>query len=273
MNIKFLLFFVMFLICTVVAKEDTLYIDIMQSSTSLYRALYEEGLYDDAIRILDSLIKEDTLHKIILLFELASCYIAKGDTINGRKVCEQIIKEDPAFYPDTIFTSPKILKVFRDVKEKYLTSMKKEGTFLKDTIQLSLDTTSEALLEYNKRVQKEIILSDEFTPTFSSQYNFKDIIKYSVGIAPLGIGHFVIGQKTKGFLIFTGEIVSICGMIWAYNTREKYFEGGPTGHGWYEGNEKYYRKYTTYSRISFGFLLGIYLYEVGDYFYQLKKEK
>lgn len=269
-----LLFYQLFIIIFFAyASEDTLYIDVIQSDIPLYKTFYDDGLYEEAIKILDSLIRVDTLQKTVLLFDLASCYIAKGDTVTGRKICEQIVEKDSSFYPDTILTSPKILGVFRDVKDRYKSSLEEDIISVTDTLKYYETNKSKPFFsEGISGNQKGINLDEKPVIASPTSYNLSRIFKYTGAIIPFGGGHFVAGQKTKGILILTAEVGAMCGMIWAYYTRQNFFESGSNGHGWYEGNKVYYNKYTNYSRISFGFLVGVYIFEVADSFYQLRKK-
>jgi tetratricopeptide (TPR) repeat protein len=192
-----------------------------------YKTLYEEGLYDEAISLIQDSLTSDTLNIKQLLFFLASCYIARGDRDNGAMTFKRLIKIDPGFQLDTILTPPKILEIFKTVRAQ------------------------EPALQVK---------------TLRPDPRPSPLLSIPLGFVPGGAGQFYHREPKKGALLLAAQAASIAVFVWAGWKRDGCYKSGPQGYGWYEGNEAAYNRYTNYARIGFGIFVGSYTVGVIDYF-------
>lgn len=224
-----------------------------------YKILYEEGFYDKALQLLDSLVAADTFFSETVHYYRAACFIAKGDTAEGARAFETILDHHCDYSLDTLFTPPKILRVFHEVRTGF--SCEEEKSMVYDTIRaIIVDTVSESSIP-EKAAADSLMLPVAFVDTMPTETAFP--VRVSLGVLPAGAGQWYQGKKIRGALILSTQIAAVAGCIWSYNKRESYYS---KRYGWYEGNRSAYVKYTSYARFGGTIFLGSYIYGIIDYF-------
>ena len=243
-------------------------------SLPAYRTLYEEGFYQKAISVLDSLVADDSVCGREPLRYLAFCHIARGDREAGEKVFERLLGCDSLFRCDTLLTSPKILEVFRDVLGRYTERHEASDTStvaattdetLTDTSGGTVDSTEHlSFLPATPAPPAEPAQTSALaTPRLSP-------VTYLPGLLPGGGGQFLQHEWIKGALYLTAQVASVCGYVWAYRTRQSYFD---PDYGWYAPvNETAYKRYTAYAWIGCTVFIGTYTVSAIDYFRTIRKQ-
>ncbi len=226
----------------------------------LYKTLYEEGFYDEAISMIKDSLLHDTSNAKKLLIYMASCYIASNKREAGAAVFDRLLKADPYFQLDTLLTPPKIIKVFKAVKSQY--KAKADTSHIINLISMSYKS----------------LTSDSNVNSFHS--NTKDMkidqrllkpLQISLGLLPGGAGQFYHKEHLKGLALLTVQATAASIFIWSGWKKNKHYESGLQGHGWYEGNKAINERYTNYARIGFCIFIGSYAYSVTDYFFKFKE--
>jgi hypothetical protein len=224
-----------------------------------YRLLYEQGFYDEAIALLDSLAAADTSGNRELLLYLASSYIARGDADSGASVFRRMLAADPAYRLDTIMTPPKILEVFRNVRNEFETR-----TAPPDTVKTEPDSGApEPVAAVVDSPDTGAVSSLALPGADRSIEGPHPVLRYSFGILPGGAGQFFQRKPIRGALILAAQIGAAAGCYWAYRTRESYRH---SRYVWYDGNREAYERYTGYARLGIGVAIGSYTFGLFDYF-------
>ena len=245
------------------------------SGEPLYRSLYEQGFYAEAIALLDSLIAADTTGGNELPLYLAFCHVARGDRDAGAAVFERMLDRDPEYRLDTLLTPPKILDVFRAVRERRADRAPPSAAPA-----VTVDTAVE-------RAQAAAAVPSILPPVAgpvnpatvsgvkldTGKVDLHPALRYPLGLLPGGAGQFSRRRPIKGTLLLVAQCAATVCWYWAYRTRETYFEGGPSGHGWYEENEAPYRRYTNFARMGVGIFIGSYTVGIIDYFLALRNNR
>jgi tetratricopeptide (TPR) repeat protein len=257
-----------FLVFTGSAEEAT-----RAESEPAYKVLYEQGFYEDAINLLDSIIAQDTVENQELLFYLASSYIARGNLEAGGTVFERILDNDPDFQLDTLFTPPKILAVFHDVRFH-----RASHTEMADTSTITQDSTATVADTVTPTISSDNIDTAAVEPTAALTVDtvrtgLHPVLEYSVGLLPGGVGQFYQRKPYTGVLLFAAQVTSIVGCVWSARKREMYYDGPPNGYGWYDKNRAEYNRYTNYNRLGVGVIIGSYTYGLIDYFWGVRKKR
>ena len=241
--------------------------------TPLYQQLYEEGFYDTAITLLDSLIASDSAGGRELLRYLAFCHIARGDGEAGVSVFERIFDLEPGFRLDTLLTSPKILKVFHRALERHEAKKPPPDTVASSEAVSPVekepgDTTGGDIDTVASAVHRDAASGKDTGKVAATDLTMKETltrphVKYVPGLLPGGTGQFYHRQWIKGALLLTAQAAALAGCVWSYHTRQSYYDHR---YGWYPGNRVAYNRYTNYTRLGSAVFIGAYTFSVVDYF-------
>jgi hypothetical protein len=245
----------------------------------LYQKLYEEGFYDTAITLLDSLIAADSTGGRELLRYLAFCHIARGDGEAGVSVFERILDPDPGFRLDTLLTPPKILTVFLAVLERResgqarpdsnvaIAQMAADETEQVDSIDNRADTAASAVRRDSADTGTKTVVATAVT---MKDARGRPSVKYVPGLLPGGAGQFYHRQWIKGALLLAAQAAALAGCVWSYHTRQTCYDDR---YGWHQGNMTAYNRYTTYTRLGSVVFIGAYTFSVIDYFSGMHKKR
>jgi tetratricopeptide (TPR) repeat protein len=235
------------------------------ASEPAYQLLYEQGFYQDAITLLDSLIDLDTAVNFERHYYLAASYIARGDRDSGAAVFAQMFEYDSLYQLDTLFTPPKILEVFQEVQKQRLTSSAPssavEQTEVPSPVSVQNDSTSFAVSDTGRLTVSYDSISTGVHP----------VLRISIGVLPGGIGAFYQKKPLRGALVLAAQVAAVAGSIWAYRTRQTYWS---ETYGWMPGeNDAAYNRYTNYARVGYAVFIGSYTFSIIDYFTTIKKRR
>jgi hypothetical protein len=223
-----------------------------------YKILYEEGFYDKALQLMDSIAAAETLFSETVHYYRAACLIAKGDTGGGARAFATILEHNCDYSLDTLFTPPKILTVYRAVQTGF--SCKEETEAASDTaVTTSTDTIGDSTDV--KTGPGDTLIVPLIADTLKTETALP--VRISLGVMPAGAGQWYQRKRIRGALIASAQIAAIAGCIWSYNIRESYYSNR---YGWYKGNRSAYEKYTNYARFGVTIFIGSYVYGCIDYF-------
>jgi hypothetical protein len=173
-----------------------------QQKTSIddLRSLYQSFEYDKVIALSNNiLLGKDTLSDSeltdVLLMKAVSHY-ALAEEPQVRKCFIDILKIDRDYEPDSDKVSPKIVTLFRNVKNDFLQTITiNQKSLIKDAEQLPVQTSYDQVLINVQRQKNSIIRSFLFP----------------------GWGHLYSGNLTKGAIISSAALVSLGSMIYFIN--------------------------------------------------------
>jgi hypothetical protein len=244
----------------------------------VYRTLYEEGFYQEAITVLDSLSAADSGCSVDLLQYLAYCHIARGDRTTGEQVFERLLGCDPHYRCDTLFTSPKILAVFSAALTRYSDLQQKtDAAASADSNKVSAPVPAAATPDApvtqpaNRAAAHTGLLPAPDSAGRSVAGSSRgSLLRRVPGLLPGAAGQFTQRQWVKGMLLLAVQAAAMGGYVWAYHTRQSYYD--PV-YGWYPPvNEAAYKRYTAYARVGCTVFIGAYTFSVIDYFHRQRKQ-
>ncbi len=243
---------------------------VESDSLPLYQTLYEEGFYSEAIAILDSLVTADTACSRKSLRYLAFCFIASGERSAGEEAFDKLLTCDPAFRCDTLFTSPKILEVFRSVLARHTPENRTTDTTV--AAAGAADTAPGDRTDSDTAATPAKVLP---TPgeavAMAASLQHPPPIRFLPGLLPGGVGQFTQKQWVKSALFLVLQAAAAGGYVWAYRTRQTFYD---PEYGWYAPiNEADYSRYTTYARIGGTVFIGTYTVSIIDFFRTMRHQK
>lgn len=239
-----------------------------------YRELYEQGYYEEAIGLLDSLVMSDSGTNPERVYYLAACHIARGDRDKGAMIFGWLLANDSSYTLDSIYTPPKIFEVFRDVKVRTLQIQTVATTI--DTLCSIIPSTDSGMVLRTAADTRDgsKLRVDTLASSFSGGGNVRGQMhpahSWPPGLLPYGGGQFLQRKPVKGALLCVMQAASLGICVWATHTREGFRDDR---YGWYDGNLTAWNRYTAYTRVGATLLLGSYAYGVIDYFYGLRKNR
>lgn len=240
---------------------------VWESSASdeppLYQKFYEEGFYDTAIALLDSLIAADSAGSGELLRAAAFCHIARGDRETGASIFGQLLDRHPAFRLDTLLTPPKILEVFLSVVEQRDALRRASDSLLGVKAPPAVEPLQSVTTESRPETAAPAV-------RFSRPEVPLLLVKYSMGFLPGGAGQFHHRQWLKGALLLTAQVASFAVCAWSYHTRQECYDDR---YGWHQGNMAAYNRYTGYARLGSAVFIAVYTLSVIDYFSIMHKKR
>ena len=210
-----------------------------------YASLYENGFYEDAVRLLDSLRASapDSLGDDPLTV-LAFCDIILNRHNEAIGAFKQILARNPMFSLDPILTPPRFFEVFHQARTEWEASP--EGS---------------AILS-RKKNQEDSLRSEELKKIINLERR-PAYIRIPVSLLPGGAGQFYYHKLLKGSLFFAIEAAALGACIWSYNRRLDFKD---PQYGWTPANQGANDRYVRYMRIELSVFTLAYLAGVVDGF-------
>lgn len=150
--------------------------------------LYYQGFYEETINKIEELIRFDSTLDGETVIELrkyaAFSFVALGKISDARDEFLSILSKDPTVVLDPELVSPKITEVFDDVKREFMRTRQ-----------------SETMTKVNEAANDYRVNTSDFRTAALLSFAFP------------GAGQAYMGEKTKSWLFFAGEGLSLGGLI------------------------------------------------------------
>jgi hypothetical protein len=226
--------------------------------------LYENGFYKEAIELLYTKIKErpDSLNLEYLQY-LAFCYIAGNEPDSASAVIVKILDADSSFFPDTIATSPKILRAFSDARNLRRAPHRPEPPpSAADTVPQPSPLAAAAAVPSPRAVPEHLFSQKASLPS--------DWRRYMLYCMPGGTGQFYRHYPGRGVMALALQAMGLAAGYWAYGKREDAYD---SNYGWNSGNREEYIKYSRLSLAGFCIFLTAYAISVSENFIRLNDSR
>jgi hypothetical protein len=209
-----------------------------QDTTYNYKSLYENGFYEEAVKILESMVKgpHDTMGEEPLK-TLAFAYILLNRQAEAVAVFKELLSRNPEFSLDPIVTPPRFFEVFHQSRMEW--QMSPEGRAMLLRRKAVEDSLRLALFNSAMRESRD--------PAY---------VRVPVCLLPGGAGQFYHRQYLKGGLLLAAQTAFLGAAVWSYNQRQGLKD---PQFGWTAANQDANLRYVNYMRIEFGLFSLAYL--------------
>ncbi|MFA6549547.1 MAG: hypothetical protein WCT39_06445 [Candidatus Margulisiibacteriota bacterium] len=239
---------------TVSKAELTTQVSSSDTDTAYnYKNLYENGFYEDAIRILEAALNKNEKNMSEEPLQiLAFSYIIVGRRNDAFSIFKKILVYNPDFTLDPILTPPRFYELFHEARSEWFASPEGQTILL-------------------KKKAKEDSLKTEMMKNMLSSLRKIDYPGIVFSILPGGAGQFYHKEPIKGSVIFLIQAAALGACIWSYNKREDIKD---PQFGWTPENLEANDRYVKYMRVELSIFSIAWIYGIVDAFtYKEPKEK
>ena len=185
------LFFISALLITVNGFAQNLQKEIQSLEQDFKSFKYQQVLQKGSFLLADTYASSDDSLKIYQ-FMLSSAY-ALDDSLRAKEIILDLLDNHPDFALSPKNTSPKIVEFFNIIKKEHI---KNQPVIHPDSSKATLANTRSTLLS---QLSAPVVLS---------------------GIVLPGSAHLLSGQKQKGYILSTGSVGLLSGLIYSFLKNE-----------------------------------------------------
>lgn len=183
-----LIFLLLLFTCSISYSQDSLSIKNITAQYEAFEYVKVIQLSDIILQQKDSLTKDEVLN--VLLMKAVSHY-ALSEEDKVRKSFIEILKTDREYVIDSEKISPKIVKIFNEVKDDFLVSVPEQ--LKKDEVKLQPPQINYSDVLYKYKEEKESIIRSFVFP---------------------GWGHLYSGKTLKGEIITSAAVINAGALIY-----------------------------------------------------------
>jgi hypothetical protein len=190
---KIVLFFL--LLCSVSAAQN--YSDSLRQIENDFKSFR----YEEVIKSSENLLEINTIPSGVktelLMMKGISHFVILEDTLAKQSFLE-ILKIDPSYFPDTIITSPKIIKFFNDIRENYAWYYTPQDTVLQMEQEIKPSAVDSMKL-YSRTFRGSVVRS----------------------LLLPGLGHLYLDQEIGWYLTIPAGISFITSVYYIFDTNNR----------------------------------------------------